>query len=74
MNLDLVSWTQSELDQEFARFRSLITLQLDDFTMLVVFDHRSITGEFLLEATKNRFLVELFINTLGKEHIRRAAQ
>jgi hypothetical protein len=67
VNFDLVSWTESELDQEFACFRSLIPLQLNDFAVFVVFDHCSITGEFLLEATKNSFLVELLINALERD-------
>ncbi len=59
MNLDLVLGCNLLGNQELLGLDTMISLQLDDFTHIIILDDVSIAGEFLLEGFEDTLLVQI---------------
>ena len=65
VHFELFSLAHADLFEKLTNIGALITLKLNYFSVFLVFDHRSITGEFLLQCANEKFLIELLSDALS---------
>ena len=64
VDFDLLLGSDALLDKELSEVSSEITLQLDNESLLLVFDHGSVAMEHFLEGTEELLVVQVVRQTL----------
>ena len=60
--------THSDLLKKLTNTDALIALKLNYYAVFLMFDNRTIAGEFLLQRAQEKLLIELFSDTLNRRN------
>jgi hypothetical protein len=66
VHFDLLGLTHADFFEELANIGTLIALQLNYLAVFLMINDRSITGKFLFQCAKEKFLIEFFANALDE--------
>ena len=66
VHFQLLSLTDADFLEKLTHIGSLVTLKLDDFAVLLMFDNSAITGKFLFKRPQETLFIEFVTDALER--------